>query len=494
MDTFLIEDLTQTTEDTQALAAWPTNDIDFRKVFYYSHDALIVSSPDGRVLLNNPASARLLGICVGTGQSVAISELMAMGIYERSTALEATRLRKRVSGFISTHGELTSVSTSTPVLDANGQVEMVITNTRDRRHLDELTLLNLEQERAQKNLYRRAASYLGQVSLSGQRIIAESTAMRDVLDMVETVAPTGATVLLSGESGTGKDLLAQHVHHVSPRRREPFIPVNCAAIPHELMESEFFGYAKGAFTGANSQGKLGLLEIAHRGTFFLDEIGELPLSLQSKLLRTLETGEIQRVGDTQRRRVDVRIVAATNRDLREMVRQKRFREDLYYRLNVIPLVIPPLRDRCEDIFALAELFLAEFCRKYSVEKHFTQDALGLLAVYEWPGNIRELRNLVERMAIVSRSAHIDGQLCATILTVDTKAADRRDTAVDAEQPEPLESLRAFRLRTEKAYIERMLNLCRGNVNKAALNMGIHKTALYRKLDAHGLRARLAVED
>jgi transcriptional regulator with GAF, ATPase, and Fis domain len=234
-------------------------------------------------------------------------------------------------------------------------------------------------------------------SKSGLRgMIGQSSVMQRVFTLTHMVATTDTTVLITGESGTGKDLIAQAIHMISPRQKYPFVVVNCAAIPEALLEAELFGYAKGAFTGA-LQSRIGRIHAAHGGTLFLDEIGDMPLSLQSKILRFLEQGEVQRLGGNDNLKVDVRVVAATNAELKQLVQQKLFREDLYYRLAVFPIQLPPLRDREKDVVALAHSFAA----KFSPGATLAPDAIDVLSRHAWPGNVRELRNVLERAGILA---------------------------------------------------------------------------------------------
>src|SRR5919106_5141619 len=232
--------------------------------------------------------------------------------------------------------------------------------------------------------------------------IAQSKEMQRVLDLVRRVAPTDATVLIQGESGTGKEVIAKAIHHASPRANQSFVAVNCGALPEPLLESEIFGHVKGAFTGATAH-KKGLFEEAHGGTFFLDEISEMPPTLQVKFLRVLQEGEVRPVGSTQATTADVRVLAATNRDLGQLMQQGKFREDLFYRLNVIPVILPPLRERREDIPALAEHFLRRFGRKQGRSLRLTADTVERLLHYRWPGNVRELENTMERMTILAHN-------------------------------------------------------------------------------------------
>jgi len=259
-----------------------------------------------------------------------------------------------------------------------------------------------ERLRAENRWLRREM----EASRSQAGIIAESPAMKEVLRVVGKVAPAKTTVLIAGESGTGKELVARAVHQLSPRKGGPFVAVNCGAIPDQLIESELFGHAKGAFTGAQSA-KRGLFEEADSGTLLLDEIGELPLQLQPTLLRALQEGEIRRVGDARNIKVDVRVLAATNRDLSQEVSQGKFREDLFYRLNVVAVKLPPLRDRPEELPLLAERFIAQHASRLGIpRKNLSPDALSLLQEWRWPGNVRELENALERALVLSEDEEI----------------------------------------------------------------------------------------
>jgi len=242
-------------------------------------------------------------------------------------------------------------------------------------------------------LHRMRAADEGRAGIRG--MIGDSEPMRRVYELTQMVARRDTTVLVTGESGTGKDLIAQAIHLMSLRQKQPLVVINCAAIPEPLLEAELFGYVKGAFTGA-VQSRIGRIHAAHGGTLFLDEIGDMPLSLQSKMLRFLEQGEVQRIGGNDNLRVDVRVVAATNADLQDLVKQHLFREDLYYRLAIFPIKLPPLRERLGDIELLAEAFLTKFCPGVTL----SEGALDVLRKHHWPGNVRELRNVIERSSIV----------------------------------------------------------------------------------------------
>jgi len=270
-------------------------------------------------------------------------------------------------------------------------------------------------------------------------ILGESPAMQKVFEQVEQVASTDSTVLITGETGTGKEMIACVIHALSSRKNKVMVKVNCAALPPTLIESELFGHEKGAFTGALSR-KIGRFELAHGGTLFLDEIGDLPLDLQAKLLRVLQEGEFERVGGTQTLKVNVRIIAATNRDLEKAIRDEKYRLDLYYRLNVFPIALPPLRERSGDTELLARHFVARYAQKMGKPiPEFTPKALNLLHTYPWPGNVRELANVIERAVIVSRNGHLNLAESLPKLVVDSRGSRLR-TLEDFEREHILEAL------------------------------------------------------
>jgi DNA-binding NtrC family response regulator len=307
---------------------------------------------------------------------------------------------------------------------------------------------------------------------SFHQILGKSKAMREVFDLIRRVADSQTNVLITGESGTGKELVAKAIHFNSDRRSGPFVPVNCAAIPETLLESELFGHVRGAFTDAKGD-KRGLFEEAHGGTLFLDEISELPIMLQAKLLRAIQEKEIRRVGSTKAVAVDVRIIAATNLALAEEVKAKRFREDLYYRLNVIEIRMPPLRERREDIPLLVDAFLKK-CAEASKKamKGISEPALSLLVDYPWPGNVRELENVIERAVTLARGEKVMPEDLPPALLGSRGDKKVIDDAV--ERTLPLEAV-------EKEYILRILDKTGGNKYQAAQILGIDRKTLYRKL-------------
>ncbi|MBM7116727.1 sigma-54-dependent transcriptional regulator [Archangium primigenium] len=327
-------------------------------------------------------------------------------------------------------------------------------------------------------------------------IIGESPQLQDVFKIIDKVADTPATVLITGESGTGKELIASALHGASSRRDKPFIKINCAAIPHTLLESELFGYERGAFTGAVTS-KPGRFELADEGTLFLDEIGEIPVEMQVKLLRALQEGEFERVGGIKTTRVDVRLIAATNRDLQQEIDAGRFRKDLYYRLAVVPLVLPALRERRGDIPMLAAHFVEKYNRKLNKKiEGITEDALALLQAYYWPGNIRELENLIERVLLLA-----DGP---SITARDLPEPVRQATTPPPAAPAaPLEAapgegglkdiVRMKAAELEKDLISKALDETGGNVTRAARLLQISRKSLQTKMKEFGLRD-MAIQD
>ncbi len=314
-------------------------------------------------------------------------------------------------------------------------------------------------------------------------MIGESSVIGRLKEQIAMAAPTNGRVLISGENGTGKELVARHIHLLSQRRDGPFIEVNCAAIPEELIESELFGHARGAFTGAVAD-RRGKFELAHGGTLFLDEIGDMSLKTQAKVLRALQEQVVEPVGGQQSVRVDVRVIAATNKDLLEEIRGHRFREDLFFRLNVIPIHVPALRDRHHDVVVLARHFVSEVAREYGRRlKRLTVDAEAVLCSFRWPGNVRELRNVIERVMIM-----VPGEtISATDLAfLGVSAPAHLHAAVSGDEPPILQPLYTARDDWERDYIKAALAACEGNISRTADVLGVERSNLYRKMKGLGM--------
>ena len=319
-------------------------------------------------------------------------------------------------------------------------------------------------------------------------IIGESRSMERVFSLIKRVAPTDGTVLVSGESGTGKEMVVRAIHRLSRRKDHPLMACDCSALVPTLLESELFGHVKGSFSGAIAT-KQGLFEAAHNGTLFLDEVANLSMETQSKLLRSLETRRVRKVGDTAEREVDIRLIAASNRDLAEMVDEGSFREDLYYRLNVVPIYLPPLRQRRGDIPRLATAFLKRSCEKNAVDiEGFAQEAMAQMESYQWPGNVRELRNIVERIAILCHSNQIERQH----LPSEIRQAPARSSVT--QLPRSWEEFKKVKQEARDAVVQELdcrflseiLELRGGNVTKAAEDVGMQRTHLHALIRKYGL--------
>ena len=335
-----------------------------------------------------------------------------------------------------------------------------------------LDLVRLEEEN----------KLLKQKVTSAFELIGQSKTILELKEMIRIVAPTNAWILIMGENGTGKELVARSIHYQSKRAKRPFIEVNCAAIPEELIESELFGHEKGSFTGATAK-KRGKFELAHEGTLFLDEVADMSLKAQAKILRILQEKKFERVGGNKFIDTDVRVLAATNKDLEKEMEAERFRQDLYYRLNVIPLTIAPLRDRKEDIPILAAQFVSDFCRKEGIEpKAIAPDAIDVFMEHNWPGNVRELKNIMERLVIMTKG--------------DTIRADDIPPLSKEEQPgETMDTLfmhnsfRKAKMEFEKKFIMRKLQENEGNISKTADSIGLERSNLHRKIKTHSLESK-----
>lgn len=368
---------------------------------------------------------------------------------------------------------------SYPIIDEKGKIVGAIGSGFDNEVVKKLNSIVDDVERKKESV-SRAMTYLTEKS-GGEGFVYADKKMKRVFDSAGLIAATDSTVLINGESGTGKEIVANYIHKNSKRKDNVFMPVNCGAIPENLLESEFFGYEKGAFTGADKNGKAGLFEIAHKGTLFLDEIGELPLLMQAKLLRVLETGELKRIGGTKRIFTDVRIVAATNKNLEEMVKQNKFREDLFYRLSVIPVSIPPLRERPEDVAVLMRFYAEKFNKKYKTNLVIDDKLMKKYKNYSWPGNVRELKNEVERLAIYSLGNERGIGEASEMQNEKQETSCRKIYDRISEDVESGRKLKELVEIYEREILTKMLEKNGGNVRKTAAQLGIDRSSFYRKI-------------
>ena len=351
-----------------------------------------------KVVYVNEACFRNYGLTPQEITGMTVDQLISQGYYSPGIAPIIFREKKRTTFEQETVVGKKLVVTATPILTDAGEIAFVVMNGRDITEI-ELLKTDLEETKNQVEAYRVELEKLRQDVNDSTRFISRSKNMKECLELAQRVAVADSTILILGETGTGKTALAQYIHDVSRRKNGPFQTINCAAIPEQLLESELFGYQSGAFTGASAKGKVGLFELANEGTLFLDEIAEMPVRLQAKILEVIQESRFMPVGGTKSKTVNIRIIAATNRDLEELVRQGSFRQDLYYRLNVIELEIAPLRERVEDIVPLAQYFLERFDKRYDTSHYFSQSTLDILTGYQWPGNVRELEHIIERLVL-----------------------------------------------------------------------------------------------
>lgn len=373
-----------------------------------SYDGLWICDHEGKVIRINKASERINGVKAEEVIGKNMNDLIGEGLFDKSVTLEVLKRRTSVTMIQQIKGEKRILVTGNPIFNEKGEIIFVVTNDRDITELDHLRT-QLQETQALAKGYISKLSELEMRGVDLSSIIFRSREMEKTIEMALRVSQVDSTVLLLGESGVGKGMIAKLIHKHSDRNTGPFIRVDCAGIPDSLIESELFGYEKGAFTGARVEGKPGFFELANKGTLFLDEIGEIPLSSQSKLLRFLEDHEIIRIGGTEPKDIDVRVITATNKKIDEMVSSKLFREDLYYRINVVPIHIPPLRERRNDILPLIFHFLNKFNNTYRKEKVFSPEVIETLSLYDFPGNIRELANIAERLVVITEKDRIETQ-------------------------------------------------------------------------------------
>lgn len=371
------------------------------------------------------------------------------------------------------------VQTAIVMISAHGNVENAVKATRlgafdfIEKPIDRDKLLISIRNAAEKTSLKRENQEIKRSLTGGTRIIGESPIIKNILDLIDKVAATDTRVLITGDNGTGKELVARAIHERSERKNKPMVEVNCAAIPNELIESELFGHEKGSFTGANEK-RIGKFELANDGTLFLDEVGDMSLQAQAKVLRALESGAIQRVGSGDKISVDVRVLSATNKDLQEEIKNGNFREDLYHRLNVIPVYVPPLRERSEDIPALVKHFAMDIAEKHKRKApEFTNDSFELMKKLKWTGNVRELRNIIERIIILITKETISSKDIEFLVPIEKTSLN--DLIAQSN------SFQDFKEKAERAFIVQQLEANEWNISKTAEALEIQRSHLYNKL-------------
>ena len=467
--------------------AWKLESFDFldrqfKTVFESSSDGIWICDKKGRVVLINKASEKLGGIkkedIIGTMVSDLVKKKKLYSNYVTDEVIQTKRVVSQLQHVKNT--KKTVLCTGIPVFDRNGRVSLVVINERDITQLEALKI-QLEETRKEKDRYKNELTELSMLELKRQKIVSESDQMREILKTALKLARLEVTdILLLGESGTGKGLLAKFIHNNSKRKKKPFIQINCAALPENLLEAELFGYEKGAFSGAREQGKPGLFELAHEGTLFLDEIGELPFSVQAKLLKYLDDHKVQRLGGIKAKSIDCIIIAATNQDIDKFVGQKKFRKDLFYRLNILTIKIPPLRERPEDIFELANSFLRQYNRKYKQKKKLNPLALSLLQSYSFAGNVRELKNIIKKAVVMSEGEVIDSVILSSI--GKEVLEDRWEVRGSDKKINNLVDMLAA---LEKEMLKNAMRHCK-STREMARFLNISQPTVVRKLKKHSL--------
>ncbi|MBQ4125035.1 MAG: sigma 54-interacting transcriptional regulator [Desulfovibrio sp.] len=448
----------------------------FQAVLDALKDGVYISDRDGTTVCVNKAYEQLTGLRNEDLVGHSVRELVQRGVFDIVLNPQIVRTGEPAEHVQHLKDGTTLVLSGCPVFDEQGQIRFVVTFARDVSRLMNLT----EQIDQQRILMNQTAGQIAYVARQQEKKSHTPTfaspQMAGVLSLVNRIAPTDATVLILGETGVGKDVVARLVHSRSPRHEKLMLKVDCGGISETLTESEIFGYVGGAFTGASSKGKAGYFEIANESTVFLDEIGELPLSMQTRLLRVLQDGEIVRVGSSQPRKVNVRVIAATNKNLRDCVDAGTFRRDLYYRLNVAVIQIPPLRERSEDIAPLAKMFLEEYASKYHKSLRFMDITLEMMRGYSWPGNVRELQNLVHSMAITATGDAVSPQDLPPQISGPSPLNKRFMNDIYAGR----RSFKDIMAEAEADFLRRAIEMY-GSVQKVAQVFKLDRSTIFRKL-------------
>ena len=474
------QEMEQFEQSAQQLVSYRQISQQLETVINSSADGIWVYDGDGNVITVNTAALDLDNIKAEDVLNKSIFDLNESGIFDRSVVLEVFEMNRQItilSKALKT--DRTLLITGTPILDSRGEISLVVVNLRDMTQLNEVRE-QLEQTRLVSEKYQDELAELSLFELSRQNIIAKNEAMRQLLRMAVKIAKMGASnILLLGESGTGKGLLAKFIHQNSKRSKKPFIQINCAALPENLLEAELFGYEKGAFTGAKEEGKAGLFELAQNGTLFLDEIGDLPFSVQAKLLKYLDDHTIIRLGATRIITIDCIVIAATNRDLESLNKEKKFREDLFYRLNTFTMQIPPLHERAEDIFEMVCHYLEKYNKEYGLKRRISAKVMKVLQSYSFPGNVRELKNILKMAVVLSDTDLVD----ETILrNLEDKAELSAFTTLEKRKIAGLtQEVMAF----EKQILQRAMARCR-TTRELAGYLKVSQPTIVRKLKKHGL--------
>lgn len=452
----------------------------FDEILDVFNDGIYITDSDGYTLKVNKTYERMTGLKRKELIGKRVADLEREGVFKSPlNALIVKSGKPHTDVQVNKMGRKVVIS-GNPVLDKDGNVLYVVTFVRDITGLMHLKdEISVQRELIQK--YHEEAHYLRSKNLKSNTVLIKSPRMLELMELLKRVAITDANVLILGETGVGKGVFAAQVHEHSSRREEPFFKINCATIPDNLIESELFGYEPGAFTGANVKGKPGYFEMANKGTLFLDEIGELPISMQAKLLGVIQDQEVMRLGSTTVKKVDVRIVTATNRNLEQAVKEGKFRSDLYYRFRVAALEIPPLREREEEIEPLIKFFLNKFNKKYNRKIGFSKEVIQLLSIYHWPGNIREMENLIQGL-IVTMEKEVLG-ICDLPYYINESI--KKDIVVGMKRDSCKKTLNEIMEDYEKEVLKEALDKFH-NVTAVAENLCIDRSTVFRKFKKYNI--------
>jgi PAS domain S-box-containing protein len=443
--------------------------IDYKKICDELYDGIYISDGEGKTLYVNQSYSKITGLPPELVLNKYVSDLMEEGVFKNAITPDIIKTKKPINAMAEIRTRVKVLISGAPIFDDEGNVKKVVVINRDMSDLLEM------QEKLASS--QNEIEHLRSLQISNN-LIGKSEEIQSLISMIHQVANLDVTVLITGETGTWKEVVSNEIYINSNRKGKPFIKVNCAAIPASLLEAELFGYEAGSFTGASSKGKIGMFELADKGTLLLDEIGEMPLELQSKLLRIIQEKEVIRVGGTKSIKFDIRILAATNCNLFELVKKGKFREDLYYRLNVFPISIPPLRERASDIEMLAKHFLNIYNSKYKKQVVLDYEVFDVFKTYTWPGNIRELRNIIERMVIISdkyRNIHVS--LAMKLLNIHSESTEKSSVEL---------SLKEIVAEVEKETIKKALGEY-GSTRKAAVVLKISQSSVVKKAQKLGIK-------
>lgn len=477
---YLFQDITTLEKISRKMRSYQEMSIELDTIINSSHDGFWISDGQGKVISINPASEQLTGIRAENFIGKSMKEMVDKGLIDQSVTLKVLKSRKKETIIQHTKHGKNLLVTGTPVFDKEGQLFRVVVNERDITEIEALKK-EIDDKKALKAELEGELLEIQLEALQSKKIIAKSHNFKTILEKTAKIGRVDSSVLILGESGTGKGVIAEMIHYHSKRREKPMIHLNCGTIPEALVESELFGYKKGAFTGADKN-KAGRFEMADKGILFLDEIAELPLASQVKLLKFLEDGHLSRIGDTTSKKVNVRIIAATNQNLEDMVANKTFRKDLYYRLKVIPIHLPPLRNRKECILPLIYYYIEYFSKKYKIKGSMTlaNKVTGILEKYTYPGNVRELINICERLVVMNENNKIQYEDLPQSIT-DSAGHDNLIMDLQNMGLSFREMMETFEKRIFKDIIDE-----HKTQSKAGKILGLNQSTIARKLQKYKL--------